>query len=130
MHSAALFTVVASAFGMTAVLHNTHPLEFYRACMLFQCTTLVGIALRLPLLIQAGHLAFVVLLYVGSFLLPMTDVWLAPCLSVVTLLTRKLFGDCLFDLASQTTLVHVDGLADLYFTGPLVIACVRIMWTD
>lgn len=120
MHAVTLFVIVAVAFCATCGLYLTRPLDLYLWCMAFQVATLVGIPFDNFVLIQAGHVGFAVLLYVGALTLPSPDVWLVYVLCSVALLTRRLFRGCLFDMITNRSYTHTLA-ADVFFFLPILL---------
>ena len=108
----------------TIALDQRRPLPFYRACAAFQITTIAGILTNSSTLIQTGHLGFGLALLVGAATLPSPDVLIIFTICAVTLLTRKIFNGCLFDLKTDTTYTHCLP-ADAFYLTLLIVSFAR-----
>lgn len=83
--------------------------------------TMVGIVCDSFLLIQVGHVGFVVALYIGAITLCLPDLWLVKILCITAVVTRRLFNGCLLDLVSQRTYTNHRSV-DPVFLFPLVLS--------
>lgn len=110
-------------FQFSPYAHYTY--KFHSVCIMFQLTTLLGLLKQSFILIQTGHTGFLAGIYLGALTLPLPDIFLILCLSLVALWTRYIYEACLFDLASNVVFPY-DPVFDVILFIPGIYAGCQI----
>jgi hypothetical protein len=98
---------------------------FLGACLIAQLATLIGLSTRYNPLIFLGHVAFLVSMWLGSWLLTNVELGFVAILCAVVLASRRWFDGCLLSQARGENNTW-DSTGDLLYALPLIVSACRM----